>query len=345
MIKSACACPPDSLSFVIQEKEERKNQKSFKRILSMSGKDYKCFYWFNKNEGLLQCSFVCCSSSFARVTETFLWRFHLRDKDEKYRTKKLSTTKPKLFSLHSFEKCNLFFSEGLSEEATWLYYIRLIAVVESFHTVRSILCLTADRSNLRRFKKSEREMKHCGKFFLALKAICSPTGKTFKHSLALQKNCFSNNAYRYVSTLLQSPKYPINSAQERCSPIYIVKERKIRSSIKHTNSSYFSFSWLFLPFPAISSFLLFILLTISSCLTLIHIIIAHIHAAFSSSLSSPPPQLWYKFLFNKHHNDRREKIGKYICRSFDPSNQCGGEKRTKRMASRNLWINKLNFTL
>lgn len=164
-----------------------------------------------------------------------LCRFHLRDKDEKYRAK-LDDDDKTLFPLHSFWEMQ-FVLWRVEREATWLYYIRLIAVVESFDIVRSILCLTADRGNLRRFERWSIVAS-----FLAQKAICSPTGKTFKHS-AEERNCFSNNANRPSdpqSTQLTQP--------DRCSPIYIVKERKIRSSIKHTNSSYFPFSWLFLPF-------------------------------------------------------------------------------------------------
>lgn len=61
MIESACAWSPDSLSFVIQRTEKKKKRKAEStRVNFFSEKDYKRFYWFNKNEGLLHCqSFIC----------------------------------------------------------------------------------------------------------------------------------------------------------------------------------------------------------------------------------------------------------------------------------------------
>jgi hypothetical protein len=55
------------------------------------GEDYKCFYWFNKNEGLLHCwPFICCELCSCLGAKDYGWWFHLRDKTSK---RKLQTLK------------------------------------------------------------------------------------------------------------------------------------------------------------------------------------------------------------------------------------------------------------
>lgn len=59
-LKALALSPPDSLSFVIQvdgekKKENAESKKHSRGFFISERKDYKCFYWFNKNEGLLHC--------------------------------------------------------------------------------------------------------------------------------------------------------------------------------------------------------------------------------------------------------------------------------------------------
>lgn len=124
-LKALALGHPDSLSFVIQQDaKNKKNKKAFKWIFVRREKDYECFYWFNKNEGLLQCSFVVFVLSRPQKMEDYEWRFYLRDNEQR----KSFSAKERIF---------LSFSANaicLSGE-TWLYYIKLIEVVESYPIV------------------------------------------------------------------------------------------------------------------------------------------------------------------------------------------------------------------
>ena len=83
-----------------EEKEEAKARKHSRGFLFQrlwERKDYKCFYWFNKNEGLLHCySFICFSSLCSchkiktkgfnvgwKKAKDYEWRFYLWDKNPK----------------------------------------------------------------------------------------------------------------------------------------------------------------------------------------------------------------------------------------------------------------------
>ena len=98
------------------------------------------------------------------------------------------------------------------------------------------------------------------------------------------------------------------------------------------------FFWLFLSFLAISSFLLFILLTISSCLTLIHIIIVYgIHA---NTAAPRFRKLCINFFLTNTITTGENRSENILIPTIN-----GRNKRETHRAEENLFINKLNFTL
>lgn len=172
---------------------------------------------------------------------------------------------------------------------------------------------------------------------------------------ACQRNRFSNNVYETIFHAFnpQSTQLIWNIFLFLLFFYYWpqftslgLKEQKIQWSIKQKRTQTYS-GYIFLIVSLIFGHIIIFIVHFVNDFQLSYPYSHHhrIRDTCQAALSSPHFQklLVYKFLFNKHHNDRRKQIGKYT----DPNNQWK-EKRNKRKTHRgeeNLFINKLNFTL